>query len=197
MKIEKLQDITSQKGYKINDQFFVAYEENFQFDSSNEDYKDCLQYIKNGGIVLPEFTNQEYLNQAKNKKLADLDNYHDSDEIRNLTIKTSKNLFIYSSLLDARNVLVEQIDANRNGIECGLIPIDKAGFLFFQNGKAEFILLNNLKIIYAKLMAVVNKNYATKLTHKTKISAITNLQDLKNYDFKTNYLANQIIEITQ
>ena len=138
-----------------------------------------------------------FLKKAKNKKLTDLDNYHDSDEIRNLTIKTSKNLFIYSSLQDARNILVEQIDANRNGIECGLISIDKAGFLFFQNGKAEFILLNNLKIIYAKLMGAVNKNYAIKLTHKTKISAITNLQDLENYDFKINYIANQIIEITQ
>jgi len=137
------------------------------------------------------------LQKAKNKKLADLDNYHNSDEIRNLKIKTSKNLFIYSTLLDSRNILVEQIDANRNGIECGLIAIDKAGFLFFQNGKAEFILLNNLKIIYAKLMEIVNQNYSTKLNHKNKISAITNLQELENYDFKINYLGNQIIEITQ
>ena len=138
-----------------------------------------------------------FLEKAKNKKLADLSNYHDSEETRNLKIKTSKNLFIYSTLRDARDILVEQIDANRNGIECGLIDINKAGFLFFQNGKAEFILLNNLKIIYAKLMEIVNKNYATKLIHATKISAITNLQDLENYDFKKNYLANQIIEITQ
>jgi len=138
-----------------------------------------------------------FLEKAKNKKLADLDNYHDSEETRNLKIKTSKNLFIYSTLRDARDILVEQIDANRNGIECGLIDIDKAGFLFFQNGKAEFILLNNLKLIYAKLMEIVNKNYATKLIHTTKISAITNLQDLEEYDFKKNYLANQIIEITQ
>ena len=78
---------------------------------------------------------QYFFEKAKSKKLADLDNYHDSDETRNLKIKTSKNLFIYSTLPDARNILVEQIDANRNGIECGLIAIDKAGFLFFQNGK--------------------------------------------------------------
>ncbi len=138
-----------------------------------------------------------FLEKAKNKKIADLSNYHDSEETRNLKIKTSKNLFIYSTLRDARDILVEQIDANRNGIECGLIDINKAGFLFFQNGKAEFILLNNLKLIYAKLMEIVNKNYATKLIHTTKISAITNLQDLEEYDFKKNYLANQIIEITQ
>jgi len=163
------------------------------FDNENQIGAGFANWIK---LTQDEIT-QYLLQEAKNKKLADLDNYHDSDEIRNLTIKTSKNLFIYSSLPDARNILVEQIDANRNGIECGLITIDKAGFLFFQNGKAEFILLNNLKIIYAKLMETVNKNYATKLTHKTKISAITNLQDLENYDFKINYLANQIIEIRQ
>ena len=145
-----------------------------------------------------EITEEEYLLQkAKNKKLADLDNYHDSDEIRNFKIKTPKNLFIYSTLPDARNILVEQIDANRNGIECGLITIDKAGFLFFQNGKAEFISLNNLKIIYAKLMEIVNKNFTIKLVHKTKIDKITNLQELESYDFKTDYLANQIIKITE
>jgi len=138
---------------------------------------------------------QYFFEKAKSKKLADLDNYHDSDETRNLKIKTSKNLFIYSTLPDARNILVEQIDANRNGIECGLIDINKAGFLFFQNGKAEFLSLNNLKIIYAKLMEIVNKNYATKLTHATKISAITNLQDLENYDFKKNYIINQILTL--
>ena len=145
-----------------------------------------------------EITEEEYLLQkAKNKKLADLDNYHDSDEVRNFKIKTPKNLFIYSTLPDARNILVEQIDANRNGIECGLITIDKAGFLFFQNGKAEFISLNNLKIIYAKLMEIVNKNFTIKLVHKTKIDKITNLQELESYDFKTDYLANQIIKITE
>jgi len=135
------------------------------------------------------------LQKAKNEKLNKLNEFHDSDEIRNLTIKTSKNLFIYSSLRDARDILVEQIDANRNGIECGLIDINKAGFLFFQNGKAEFISLNNLKIIYAKLMEIVNKNYATKLIHITKISEITNLQDLENYDFKKNYITNQILTL--
>jgi len=145
-----------------------------------------------------EITEEEYfLEKAITKKLADLDNYHDSDEVRNFKIKTPKNLFIYSTLPDARNILVEQIDANRNGIECGLITIDKAGFLFFQNGKAEFISLNNLKIIYAKLMEIVNKNFIIKLAHKTKIDKITNLQELESYDFKTDYLANQIIKITQ
>ena len=158
---------------------------------------DIIFAVYEASLANEEEQKEYFLEKAKNKKLADLNSYHDSEETRNLKIKTSKNLFIYSTLRDARDILVEQIDANRNGIECGLIDINKAGFLFFQNGKAEFILLNNLKLIYAKLMEIVNKNYATKLIHTTKISAITNLQDLENYDFKKNYLANQIIEITQ
>ena len=72
MKIEKLQDLKSQQGYKFNNQFFVAYEGNVNFDSSNEDYKDCLEYIKNGGIVLPEFTQEETLERSKAQKINDL-----------------------------------------------------------------------------------------------------------------------------
>ena len=163
------------------------------FQNENQIGASFIDWVK---LTDKEITDY-FLEKEKNKKLADLDNYHDSEEIRNFKIKTPKNLFTYSTLPDARNILVEQIDANRNGIECGLITIDKAGFLFFQNGKAEFILLNNLKIIYAKLMEIVNKNFRTKLAHIAKIDKITNLQELESYDFKTNYLANQIIEITQ
>lgn len=163
------------------------------FDNENQRGAGFIDWVK---LTDKEITDY-LLKKARDKKLADLDDYHDSEEVRNFKIKTPKNLFTYSTLPDARNILVEQIDANRNGIECGLITIDKAGFLFFQNGKAEFISLNNLKIIYAKLMEIVNKNFTTKLIHKAKIDKITNLQELENYDFKINYLANQIIEITQ
>jgi hypothetical protein len=162
------------------------------FETENERGAGFITWIK---LTEQEITAYE-LQKAKDNKLSDLDNYHDSDEVRNFKIKTPKNLFIYSTLPDARNILVEQIDANRNGIECGLITIDKAGFLFFQNGEAEFISLNNLKIIYAKLMEIVNKNFTTKLIHKVKINAITSLQELESYDFKTDYLTNQIIKIT-
>ena len=89
MKIKKLQEITSQKGYKINDQFFVAYEGNLNFDSSNEDYKDCIEYIKNGGIVLPEFTPEEALEKTRNNKLADLNKFYNSSECWTYTLFTN------------------------------------------------------------------------------------------------------------
>lgn len=139
--------------------------------------------------------NDYLLNQIKQEKLVELDNFHDSDEVRNFKIKTPKNLFTFSTLSGSRDLLVEQIDFNRNGIESGLIAPEKAGFLFFQAGKSEFISFNNLKFIYAKLMELVNTNFAIKLSHKTKINAIVNLEDLKKYDFKKGYIINQQFEI--
>jgi len=73
MKIEKVQDIKSQKGYKFNNQFFVAYEGNSQFDADNQDYLACLEFIKNGGKLEPEFTPEEYLKRVKDNKLAQLE----------------------------------------------------------------------------------------------------------------------------
>lgn len=75
MKIEKVQDIKSQKGYKFNNQFFVAYEGNSQFDKNNQDYLSCLEFIKNGGKLEPEFTPEEYLKRAKDEKLAKLETF--------------------------------------------------------------------------------------------------------------------------
>ena len=133
--------------------------------------------------------------KAKQSKLVELEAYHDSDEVRNFKIKTPKNLFNFSTLPYLRDLLVEQIDINRNGIEIGIIPADKAGFIFFQDGKSEFFSLSNLKFIYATLGDLVNKNYVVKLTHQARINAITNLQDLENYDIKKNYIINQQFEI--
>ncbi len=92
MKIEKLQDLKSQKGYKFNNQFFVAYEGNPNFDSSNEDYKDCLEYIKNGGIVLPEFTLQEALERAKAQKINELNSFILAEKTKPYTTFTAPEL---------------------------------------------------------------------------------------------------------
>jgi len=73
MKIEKLKDLRSQKGFQFNEQFFVAYEGNSQFDANNKDYLACLEFIKNGGKLEPEFTPEEYLKRAKDNKLAQLE----------------------------------------------------------------------------------------------------------------------------
>lgn len=92
MKIEKLQDLKSQLGYKFNNQFFVAYEGNPNFDSSNEDYKDCLEFIKNGGIVLPEFTIEEAFERAKAQKINELNSFILAEKTRPYTTFTAPEL---------------------------------------------------------------------------------------------------------
>lgn len=92
MKIEKLQDLKSLQGFKFNNQFFVAYEGNPNFDSSNEDYKDCLEYIKNGGIVLPEFTIEEAFERAKAKKINELNSFILAEKTRPYTTFTAPEL---------------------------------------------------------------------------------------------------------
>ena len=101
MKIEKVQDIKSQKGYKFNNQFFVAYEGNSQFDADNQDYLACLEFIKNGGKLEPEFTPEEYLKRVKDNKLAQLEAFI-------LSKKTEK----YTS-----HLAPEIIDGSRIGAE--------------------------------------------------------------------------------
>jgi hypothetical protein len=101
MKIEKVQEIKSQKGYKFNNQFFVAYEGNSQFDATNKDYISCLEFIKNGGKLEPEFTQEEYLKRAKDNKLAQLEAFI-------LSKKTEK----YTS-----HLAPEIIDGSRIGAE--------------------------------------------------------------------------------
>ena len=180
MKIEKLQDITSQKGYKINDQFFVAYEENFQFDSSNEDYKDCLQYIKNGGIVLPEFTNQEYLNQAKNKKLADLSKFYDSSECWTYTLfsnltKTYASLTrdadFFAKLLPCCGGKTIQFLDDQNKVVNYSLTIEKADNLNYK------INVNNSTTIRVK-----------KLELENKIAIANTIEIIDSIDFKTELL---------
>ena len=92
MEIKQLKDLKSQKGYKFNNQFFVAYEGNPNFDSLNEDYKDCLEYIKNGGIVLPEFTPQEALERAKAQKINDLNAFIFAEKTKPYTTFTAPEL---------------------------------------------------------------------------------------------------------
>ena len=92
MKIEKVQDIKSQKGFKFNNQFFVAYEGNSQFDENNQDYLACLEFIKNGGKLEPEFTQEEYLKRAKDDKLTQLEAFILSKKTEKYTSHTAPEI---------------------------------------------------------------------------------------------------------
>lgn len=152
MKIEKLQDLKSQKGYKFNNQFFVAYEGNPNFDSSNEDYKDCIEYIKNGGIVLPEFTPQEELERAKAKKINDLKVNFEIASKKPLPLNNVKQI-------DKTNKVIGVVNANYNILDANSLT-DSANIIFagtFMKMQAFLqVLCGTLKIDYNTILTQVN-----------------------------------------
>ena len=121
MEIMQVQDIASQKGYKFNNQFFVGYEGNPNFDPENADYLAIKEYIKKGGIVDPEYTPQELLQRAKDQKLAQLRiNFNNASQkpfalsqVKQIdkdgkvigTIDTIFNIFDASSLTASENIV--------------------------------------------------------------------------------------------
>jgi hypothetical protein len=100
MKITKLKDLKSQKGYQFNEQYFVAYEGNSQFDENNQDYLSCLEFIKNGGKLEPEFTPEEYLKRAKDNKLAQLEAFILSKKTEKYTSHTAPEIIDGSKIGD-------------------------------------------------------------------------------------------------
>ena len=152
MKIEKLTDLKSQKGYKFNSQFFVAYEGNPNFDSSNEDYKDCLEYIKNGGIVLPEFTLQEALERAKAQKINDLKANFEIASKKPHELKGVKQI-------DKNGKVIGTVDAYYNIADVNSLN-DSVNIIFagtFIKMQAFLkVLCANLKIDYNAILTQVN-----------------------------------------
>lgn len=152
MEIKQLQDLKSQKGYKFNNQFFVAYEGNPNFDSSNEDYKDCLEYIKNGGIVLPEFTPQEALERAKAQKINDLKANFEIASKKPHELKGVKQI-------DKNGKVIGTVDAYYNIADVNSLN-DSVNIIFagtFIKMQAFLkVLCANLKIDYNAILTQVN-----------------------------------------
>lgn len=200
MKIEKLQDLKSQLGYKFNNQFFVAYEGNPNFDSSNEDYKDCIEYIKNGGIVLPEFTPQEELERAKAQKINDLK--------ANFEIASKKPLPLNNvKQIDKTNKVIGVVNANYNILDANSLT-DSANIIFagtFMKMQAFLqVLCGSLKIDYNTILTQVNAlsdNPATAqlanipyTTKDTKGNEIRVLLSFKNIQEIFAHIFNRVAE---
>ena len=114
MEITKVQ--IWQDGYKVNDQFFIP------IDESNLDYQDVKAYIDNGGVVDPEFTDEELLQRAKDSKITQLKINRDEDNKRPLvsqqalevidngdgTFTTSANLKYFSFPVEQTGVSVTE-----------------------------------------------------------------------------------------
>lgn len=63
MEITQVKEVSG--GYKVNNQFFIPND-----DLENKDYKDIQNWIIDGGIVEPEFTEEELLIKTRDRKIS-------------------------------------------------------------------------------------------------------------------------------
>jgi hypothetical protein len=141
-----------------------------------------------------------FLEKAKDKKYTDLDNYHDSEEVRNLTINGIHKINMNSN---QRMLLKEQIGLMEDKIKLTELKGKKLDINTltwnFNIGNNNFISLNYLALIYIStaIMNITNPNFNTKKIHRHNIKELKTIKEVEDYDFKKGYLANQIIKITK
>lgn len=167
MQITKIQDISSQKGYKINNQFFVAYEGNDQFDLQNKDYQNCLKWIANGGIVEPEFTAEQLFEKTKQSKLAEIKTKRDKALNSNIIFDNQE----YKGTENARTLFCTRFNLSIFPIEWRLadditwIMLDKAKSTGLANA-----FFNNSSSVYQKESA-----FLTTLKNAITIDDVNNI----------------------
>ena len=184
MQITKVQHWRS--GYKVNNQFFIPADE------YNLDYQDVLTYINNGGIVEPEFTDEQLLNNAKSSKLKELSVYHDSPEVRILTINGIIALPLNSA---SRSLVNEQIINLNNEIELGDKTPTTAIFNYYTGTTTIPINLENLKKVSVKMLSITNSNFTTYQKCLEEINNLQSISEVNAYDFKADYIKNSTLII--
>jgi len=180
MEITKLKDLKSQKGYQFNQQYFVAYEGNSLFDATNQDYLACLEFIKNGGKLEPEFTQEEYLKRAKDNKLAQLEAFILSKKTEPFTTHTAPEIIGFNPYVFGADVkFIWYVDAIPNSNltpesilnKCTLDTVDCINGAI--NNSADFA---SFKVNYANFIKQKVVPYTTIITKNNKqVAGVVNI----------------------
>lgn len=184
MQITKVQNW--QGGYKVNDQFFIPQDEN------NLDYQDILLYLDNGGIIDPEFTDVQLVAIAKSDKITELNTYHNSSEVRTLTINGTTAIALDSI---TRTLVNEQVIHLNNQIELGDKTAETAIFNYYTGSTFVPISLENLKKISVEMLSITNANYATYQNCLAQINNLETVATINNFDFEILYIKNSTINL--
>lgn len=195
-------DITSVKnttdGYTVNSQFFIPND-----DPENEDYQDILQWVSDGGVIESEFTEDELLQNARDKKKEELSAFHNSKEVRTLKINNTYEIYLHG---DYRDLVSEQLRDIELQIKKGLASEDDAKFDYYYNGDDSYVPVtySQLEDISIKMMEIVNSNFKTYKGHVKSINDLATIEDVEGsedddndegYDYKEGYLLNQNIDL--
>lgn len=178
----------------------ITFIQNYLKENNLEDYsKFTLQddgagvYIRDWDyeIPMPELpsANDLALDNAKSLKLVELDSYYfNSTEIREMKLN---DYFVLSLSFDGRNLILEQIQNLEQQIILGSVTEENAKFEYFYNVTSIEVTLGQLRQIYIFMLNTMNTNYGVYKSHINTLKNLTTINEIENYDFKTNYLKNQ------
>jgi len=191
MNIETVKDL--ENSYLINNSILVPK------DSSNSDYQKVQKWIAEGNKPDPEFTPAELLQNAKNDKIKELEVFHESDEVRILTIN---NTFKVSTNYEtSRQYFSELVNKNINKVAAlndlqrlqgkeQTHTTDNVIINWILNGQSIKVPVTILRIAQYKVGEIVDNNYLQYELHKRAIESLTTKTKVENYDFKKGYLLN-------
>jgi len=155
-------------------------------DSQNTDYQKIQEWIKNGG----EYEKFDYLKEAKDKKLAELNDFHASESVKIFTIKLANGASTKISVdVETRYLLDEQISLlNFKKMQGEADPK-----WLYQNGIEMPLNLTALIGIRLYIGALVDANFKAKKIHGKAIAILKTIEEIEKYDFKIGYRLNQIL----
>jgi hypothetical protein len=153
---------------------------------SNTDYNQIQEWIKNGG----DYEKFDYLKEAKDNKLAELNNFHASEAVKIFTIKLANGATTKISVdADTRYLLDEQISLlNFKKMQGEADPK-----WLYQNGVEMALNLTALIGIRLYIGALVDANFKAKKIHEKAIAVLKTVEEIEKYDFKIGYRLNQIL----
>lgn len=154
-------------------------------DESNSDYQEIKKYIAEGG----EYEKFDWLADIKKNKLAELDTFHDSKEVKYLTIKVGNlqtGIFVnqeYRYLIDEQRELLQiRKDAG-----------EANPTWLYQNGitlPLDLKTLNQIRLYIGKL---TDDNFRARSNNIKSINSFKTIEELEKFDIKTGYRINQIL----
>jgi len=144
-------------------------------------------------------TSAELLQEAKNKKIAELEAFHESDEVRILIInntfkvstnyKTSRQYF--SELVNKNiNKVAALNDIQRLQGKEQTHTTDNVIINWLLNGQSIKVPVTILRIAQYKVGEIVDNNYLQYESHKRAIESLKSIKDVESYDFTKGYLLN-------
>lgn len=129
-----------------------------------------------------------FLNQAKNKKIGELNAFHASQSVKTLTIQAGELQTHISLFSSDRYLIDEQITLLMRRIDLGEInPV-----WVYKNTISLPVNLEQLKSIQLYIGELVDDNFNVRRNHEAAIKALASTDAIDAYDFTSGYRLNQV-----